>query len=83
MLPHPAMPSLAWFVREAWPSPFTSAELTMGGFTAPDALAVTLQSESLVLFGDGIEADRVVVSHGQRIEVGVADRTLRLVAPGR
>ncbi|NTV39448.1 MAG: hypothetical protein HGA51_05760 [Demequinaceae bacterium] len=81
VLPHPAMPSLAWFVREAWPSPFTQAELTLGGFSAPDALAVTVQSESLVLFGDGIETDRVVVSHGQRIEVGVADRTLRLVTP--
>jgi len=83
VLPAATMPSLAWFVREAWPSPFTSAELTSGGFSAPESLAVTVQSESLVLFGDGIETDRVVVSHGQRIELGVAERRLRLVTAGR
>ncbi len=82
LLPYATMPSLAWFVREAWPSPFTSAELTSGGFSAPESLSVTVQSESLVLFGDGIETDRVVASHGQRIELGVAERRLRLVTAG-
>jgi hypothetical protein len=31
------------------------------------------------VFGDGIEADRVAVDWGQRIEVAAAGRTLRLV----
>jgi hypothetical protein len=31
------------------------------------------------VFGDGIEADRVAVDWGQRIEIGAASRTLRLV----
>jgi len=83
VLPAPTMPNLAWFVREAWPSPFTQAELTSGGFSAPNRLALTVESESIVLFGDGIETDRVVVSHGQRIELGVAERRLRLVTAGR
>ena len=80
LLPTATAPSIAWFVREAWPSPFTSAELTMGAFPDPMRLAVTVQSEAMVAFGDGIEADRLEATHGQRIEVGVASRRLRLAA---
>jgi hypothetical protein len=35
--------------------------------------------EGGTVFGDGIEADRVAVDWGQRIEIGAASRTLRLV----
>jgi len=79
LLPPATAPRLAWFVREAWPSPFTAAGLTAGAFSAPDALALTVQSESLIVFGDGIESDRIVVTHGQRLEVRVSERRLRLV----
>ena len=83
LLPAATAPSLAWFVREAWPSPFTAAGLTSGAFWAPDALALTVQSEALIVFGDGIESDRLVVTHGQRVEVGVAQRQLQLVGGQR
>lgn len=81
LLPSPADPALAWFVREAWPSPFTSAGLTAGAFSAAETLTLTAHSESLVVFGDGIEADRLEVGHGQRLDIEVARRRLRLVEP--
>ena len=83
LLPDATTRELAWFVREAWPSPFTSAEHTSGYLPGSDVLEVTVHSESLMIFGDGIETDRVVASHGQHIELGVADRTLRLVTAAR
>lgn len=78
LLPQPAAPALAWFVREAWPSPYTSASLTMGAFQAPEQLTVDVRSDTMVVFGDGIETDRLVASHGQRIEVTVSSKRLRL-----
>lgn len=69
---------LAWFVREAWPSRITGTTLTEGELTdAP--LRVTVASDSLVAFGDGIESDALVLPWGQSVELQVADRTLRLV----
>lgn len=77
-LPAPAEPRLAWFVREAWPSPATGTALTEGTLTAE--LRVTAASDRLVVFGDGIESDALPVTWGQTVTVGVAGRHLRLVA---
>ncbi|WP_125775465.1 hypothetical protein [Antribacter gilvus] len=77
-LPGPADRALAWFVREAWPSPVTGATLLDGTLAAGEEVLVTVQSDRLVVFGDGIEADRLEVGWGQEVRVGVADRTLRL-----
>jgi hypothetical protein len=79
-LPEPADQRLAWFVREAWPSPATGTAATEGELTAGQQLGLTMAADGLVLFGDGIEADAVPVDWGQGITVGVAARTLNLVS---
>ncbi|NUU25407.1 MAG: hypothetical protein HOV68_28465 [Streptomycetaceae bacterium] len=78
-LPDPTEPRLAWFVREAWPSPTTGTAHTHGTLAAETALTLTVESEGLVAFGDGIEADRLVLSWGERVDVGAAAQRLRLV----
>ncbi len=79
-LPAPADRELAFFVREAWPSSVTATTLTAGRITASRRLAIVCElGEGGTVFGDGIEADRVSVDWGQRIEIGAASRTLRLV----
>ena len=78
-LPRPADPSLVWFVREAWPSTVTGTTLAAGPLDS-DELTLRVESESLVTFGDGIEADRLVLGWGQVVRVGKAPRVLRTVA---
>ena len=77
-LPQPADQTLAWFVREPWPSPSTGAKLTHG--TVGDTpLTVHIESDTLVAFGDGIEDDRLTLTWGQRLTIGLADRHLSTV----
>ena len=78
-LPAPEAAELAWFVREAWPSPATGVTLTEGLLAEGAALSVTVESDRLVAFGDGIEADAVPVNRGQTVQLRVAARRLRLV----
>jgi hypothetical protein len=76
-LPEPCDSRLAYFVREAWPSIATGTTLTAG---IVDHLMVACElTEGGVVFGDGIEADRVAVDWGQRVEIGPSPTTLRLV----
>jgi hypothetical protein len=57
--PSPGEPQLCWFVREAWPSPVTGTRYTEGVLRAGETLTLTSQTDGLVIFGDGIEPDRL------------------------
>ncbi|MET7384309.1 hypothetical protein [Streptomyces sp. NPDC005385] len=80
----PALPGrtdrrLLWFVREAWPSPATGTSLVAGELTAEGRLCLTVESDRLIVFGDGMEGDAVELTWGQTVRVGVAGVRLRLV----
>jgi hypothetical protein len=79
-MPGPEDPRLAFFVREAWPSAITQTTLTEGVLAPEDTLSMTSElSGGAVLFGDGIETDRIHIDWGQRIDVRTADHSLQLV----
>jgi NAD kinase len=77
-LPEPEEPTLCWFTREAWPSPATGTEVTEGTVGDGQELVVVAESD-LVLFGDGIEADAIGLTWGQRATVALAEQRLRLI----
>lgn len=81
-LPGPEARSLSWFVREAWPSPATGATLTAGRLGIGEELRLVCESERLVVFTDGVEADHLTVTWGQQVTIGLADHHLHLVVPG-
>jgi hypothetical protein len=66
-------------VREAWPSPATGTDVVEGELGPDESLRLVAETDGLVVFGDGIEADRLIVAWGQAIEVRLARRSLRLV----
>lgn len=79
-LPGPEDDCLAWFVREPFPSVATGTELDGG--QCPSGESLLLHSEmdaGGVVFGDGMEADRLDFAWGQRLEVDVATARLHLV----
>jgi hypothetical protein len=78
-MPAPADVALCWFVREAWPSRATGTSLTSGRLEAGEKLALVAETDGLVVFGDGIEADALTLRWGQRVEIHVARNVLRLI----
>jgi hypothetical protein len=79
-LPAPSDPRLAFFVREAFPSVSTFTTLTEGLLERTTALEVVSEmSEDGVVFGDGIEADRLDFRWGMRARVRLAAERLCLV----
>lgn len=81
VLPAPADSKLAYFVREPWPSLATGTRITEGLVDACLVLRVTSEmDEHGVIFGDGIESDRLLFGYGQRVEIRCAKQTLNLLA---
>ncbi|MEU5296616.1 hypothetical protein [Streptomyces umbrinus] len=78
-LPRPTEDRLVWFVREAWPSPATGTSRVAGQLAASSRLSLTVESERLIAFGDGMEGDAVELTWGQTVRVGVCGERLRLV----
>ncbi len=78
-LPSPEDQVLAWFVREAWPSPATGTSWTSGLLTGDQQLVLAVESDGLAVFGDGVEQDRLTATWGQRVAVGLSPKRLRLV----
>lgn len=78
VLPGPTENRLAWFVREAWPSPATGTEHTEGDLRDSE-LEIVVETDGLVAFGDGIESDNLGLRWGQTVRIGLSGRVLRLV----
>ncbi|MFJ3876913.1 hypothetical protein ACIPW5_05595 [Streptomyces sp. NPDC090077] len=79
-LPAPCDRRLLWFVREAWPSPGTGTANVAGELRPGQGLRLTVESDRIVVFGDGMEADALELTWGQSVRLGLADTSLRLVA---
>ena len=80
-LPKPCDPSLAFFVREAFPSVATGTDVTQGLIGGAERLLVVSEmNEGGVIFGDGIESDHLSFDWGVTAELSIADKQLHLVA---
>lgn len=80
-LPAPTDPSLAFFVREAWPSKATGTTLTAGMCDSDRSLDIVSEmNDGGVIFGDGIEEDFLRFDWGRKVIVRVAAESLRLAA---
>jgi hypothetical protein len=77
-LPGPEEARLVWFVREAWPSPATGTTRTEGELTS-SPLTIEVESDRLVAFGDGLEADSVALTRGQQANLAPATKKVHLV----
>jgi hypothetical protein len=81
-MPQPEEAGLAFFVREAWPSPTTQTELVEGRLGLDEVLEVVSELESGgAIFADGIERDRLEWRWGQRVRLRIAGRRLQLLSP--
>ncbi|RLL65592.1 hypothetical protein [Streptomyces sp. Z26] len=78
-LPAPRDPRLVWFVREAWPSPTTGTSYVSGELGRGQELRLTVESDRLTAFGDGMEGDAMELARGQTVRLSVAGTSLRLV----
>ncbi|MCX5077593.1 hypothetical protein OHA84_02450 [Streptomyces sp. NBC_00513] len=78
-LPAPCDPRLLWFVREAWPSPTTGTTKVAGELGRGQKLRLTVESDRMVVFGDGMESDALELTWGQSIRLGIAGTSLHLV----
>ncbi|MBN1814867.1 MAG: hypothetical protein JXA14_23710 [Anaerolineae bacterium] len=81
-LPEPEEASLAWFVREPFPSVYTGTDLDFGFLSV--GFQLVLHSEmghGGVIFADGIEQDYLEFLSGQVVSIAIAQDTLNLMVP--
>jgi hypothetical protein len=79
-LPAPTEPSLAFFVREAFPSVASGTSITEGRLAKGECLKVYSElNDGGVVFGDGIEDDYLGFGWGIMASIRVAQTRLRLV----
>lgn len=79
-MPKPTSRQVVFFVREAFPSIATETGLTEGILDRHQSLTVVSRIEAGgVIFGDGIESDRIEFLWGARATVKVASAHLRLL----
>lgn len=79
-LPKPGDPALALFVREPFPSVSTGTSLDSGLVTRAGQLEVVSEmDDGGVVFGDGIEDDRLDFAWGMKLIVGMSEQRLHLV----
>jgi len=80
-LPAPQDPALTFFVREAFPGSGFATRMTAGLLRQGDRLKVISEmNQDGVIFGDGIEEDRLEFLWGAHLSIGVASERLLLVA---
>jgi NAD kinase len=79
-LPAPTDPTAAFLVREPFPSVATGISIDGGVLDGSHPLElVSEMNEGGILFGDGIEEDRLEFGWGTRASIGPAEARLRLV----
>lgn len=82
-LPGPTDAAVAFLVREPFPGRATGTSLDGAVLEAGQPLELTSEmEEGGVIFGDGIEDDRLELGWGARVTIGAAAERLRLVAAG-
>jgi hypothetical protein len=80
-LPRPTDDALAFFVREPFPSRSTDTAIREGRISTGDSLEVVSEMNSGgVVFGDGMEGDRLEFSWGRVARIGLAESHLNLLA---
>ena len=77
----PRRPSPGWRGSSARPGPPRASGSSTPRVISParTALTVTVETDGLVAFGDGMAADHLTLRWGQQVTIAAAGRTLRLV----
>lgn len=76
----PTETTLAFFVREPWPSVSTGATIARGALHGGEPLTIlSNMNNGGVIFADGMEQDHLDFDWGRTVSIGVAKKTLNLV----